>query len=354
MCYFYGMPKIHKEGVPLRPIVATCGSPNAVMAKWLANTLSPFLGKFSNSHLYHTQDFITRIRNLGYTPGRLVSFDVTALFTSIPLDDVLNFLETKHSEGQLPLPIPVNLFIRLVRLCAKSSIFLFDDKVYQQAYGVSMGSPLSPILANLYMEYFESTLLPQIPEHLRPSVWLRYVDDVFSIYPHSEESFQEFLRQLNGLAPTIRFTTEIEQNGVLPYLDVNVHKDNGRFRFSIYRKPTHSESYIHYFSCHPITVKRSVTMGLFLRAFRYCDPEFLDQEIDHLFRSFSRLGYPQQFLKKSLIKAKGTYYHGPKGGNNNTHIANIKLPFLPPLSHLQKTLRDRSINLVFKQTNTLR
>ena len=160
LCYFYGMPKIHKEGVPLRPIVATCGSPTAIMAKWLANTLSSFLGKFSSSHLYHTQDFITRIKNLGYTPRRLVSFDVTALFTSIPLDDVLNFLEVKHSEGELPLPIPVKLFIRLIRLCVKSSIFLFDDKVYQQAYGVSMGSPLSPILANLYICTWSTLSLP--------------------------------------------------------------------------------------------------------------------------------------------------------------------------------------------------
>ena len=71
-----------------------------------------------------------------------------------------------------------------------------------------MGSPLSPILANLYMEYFESSLIPTIPDNLRPKVWLRYVDDVFVIYPHNEDALQEFLNRLNSLAPTIKFTIE--------------------------------------------------------------------------------------------------------------------------------------------------
>ena len=97
------------------------------------------------------------------------------------------------------------------------------------------------------MEYFESTLLPLIPEHLRPSVWLRYVDDVFGIYSHDDQSFNEFVRLLNNLAPSIKFTTEEENNGILPFLDVNVHRVDGGFKFSIFRKPTHSESYIHFF-----------------------------------------------------------------------------------------------------------
>ena len=94
-------------------------------------------------------------------------------------------------------------------------------------------------------------------------------------------------------------------------------------------------------------------MGLFLRALRYSDPEFLDQELNHLFKSFSRLGYPQYFLKSLLYKAKQAFYNGPKEKINYTNSTNFKLPYLPSLLPFRKTLRNRNINLVFKQTNTL-
>ena len=72
-----------------------------------------------------------------------------------------------------------------------------------------------------------------------------------------------------------------------------------------------------------------------------------------MFESFSRLGYPEYFLKRSLSKAKQTFYNGPKEKVNYSNSSNIRLPYLPPLLPLQKTLRKRNINLVFKQTNTL-
>ena len=92
--YFYGAPKIHKPGCPLRPIIATCGSPSSHMAKWLADCLSPYLGTFSDSNLKHSSDFVDEIRKLGPVNGRMMSLDVTALFTNVPLVAVLNFLHT--------------------------------------------------------------------------------------------------------------------------------------------------------------------------------------------------------------------------------------------------------------------
>ena len=86
--YFYGAPKVHKPGIPLRPIIATCGSPQSNLAKWIANCLSSLLGKISDSHLLHSLDFVDRLRNLGPTKGKLISLDVTDLFTSLVLDNL--------------------------------------------------------------------------------------------------------------------------------------------------------------------------------------------------------------------------------------------------------------------------
>ena len=122
-----------------------------------------------------------------------------------------------------------------------------------------MGSPLACILANIFMECLESELLTLFP--LQPAIWLRYVDDIFIVWPHGMEHFQSFLDGLNQLIPAIKFSTEwesINENtgiATLPFLDIQVHRSLQGVSFSVYRKPTHSQVYIHYFSHHAPTCK---------------------------------------------------------------------------------------------------
>ena len=356
MAYFYGSPKIHKPNCPLRPIIATCGTPQSRLAKWLSECLTPYLGKFSDAHLLHSTHFIETLRSKGDIPGKMLSLDVTALFTNIPLDDVLDFLVSKYEEGIFIPPIDIHLFIQLIRLCVDATIFSFEDRVYTQKSGVAMGSPLSPILANIYMEYFESVLLITIPEHLRPSLWVRYVDDIFAIYQHNDDAFQEFFDLLNNLSPSINFTVEWENNCVLPFLDVNVHRANFGFAFSVYRKPTHTDTYIHFYSHHSQQIKQSVVFNLFLRAHRICDPIHLDKELEYIKQAFQKLGYPQEFITKSLSNAKRTYYIGNNKNKDNNRPKCLKLPYskaLSPLKHITNS-HQNSFNITFEYKNTLK
>ena len=284
----------------------------------------------------------------------MLSLDVESLFTNVPLDDVLSFLRRKVSEGSVHLPLPTDVFLDLIRLCVDSNSFSFNGKFYSQIFGVAMGSPLSPVLSNLYMEYFESELLPTLP--IRPSLWLRYVDDVFALWPHDPALFPNFLSSLNNLAPSINFKVEWEDSSKLPFLDVLVHKSDSRFTFSVYRKPMHSGMYIHFFSYHPQHVKRSVLLSLFLRAFRICDPEFLDSEISHLRQSFSRLGYPSHFINQTLSRAKRSFYSPPPPPSTPpaTKPPVLCLPYISSLQNLSNLTRPLDLQLVYRQTNTLR
>ena len=83
-----------------------------------------------------------------------------------------------------------------------------------------MGSCLSPIPCNIYMEYFESQFLPTITRG-HDITWYRYVDDIFAFLPNSID-ITEFLSQLNSLSLSINFTVEHENNGCIPFLDVLV------------------------------------------------------------------------------------------------------------------------------------
>ena len=154
---------------------------------------------------------------------------------------------------------------------------------------------------------FETELLPPIlPKGVK--CWYRYVDDIFCIWPNSLGTiFETFLNQLNNLSPSISFTVEWEQNSKLPFLDVLVHNINGHLSFSIYRKPTHSGNYLHYFSKHPQHMKLSVATGQFLRIFRNSSQIHQKADFDFASEILKRNGYPEFLLQKAFLKAKTTF-----------------------------------------------
>ncbi|GJQ64824.1 hypothetical protein Trydic_g7001 [Trypoxylus dichotomus] len=109
---------------------------------------------------------------------------------------------------------------------------------------MAMGSPLSPVLSNIYMEEFERRVMDS--NELKPKMWLRYVDDTFVIWPHEEREINGFLQHLNGLEESIRFTMELEVDNRIPFLDVLLHKlFDGTLPTTVYKKPTHTEQYLY-------------------------------------------------------------------------------------------------------------
>ena len=90
---FYVFPKIHKPDTLLRPIVSSCGSVPYGVAKELAKILKPLVGK-SPHHINSTHDFVEQVKQLPLAPGEcLSSYDVSALFTSVPVDPALEVMK---------------------------------------------------------------------------------------------------------------------------------------------------------------------------------------------------------------------------------------------------------------------
>ena len=120
---------------------------------------------------------------------------------------------------------------------------------------------LSPVLANFYMEDFETRAIELAPH--KPTCWYRYVDDTFVIWPNGQDKLQEFLNHLNGLHKKIQFTIETETNGHLPFLDIDIYrKTNGTLGHKVYRKPTHTNLYLQQSSHHHPANKQSILISL--------------------------------------------------------------------------------------------
>ena len=102
-----------------------------------------------------------------------------------------------------------------------------------------MGSPLSPIVANIYMEHFEKTVLDSA--QIQPKLCMRYVDNNFVVWPHGRTTLNPFLDHLNSLHDAIQFTMEEECNDQIAFLDVLIKRENSVLSTMAYRKRTHTD-----------------------------------------------------------------------------------------------------------------
>ena len=204
---FYGLPKIHKRDIPLRPIVSSRGSINYEVAKELSRILRPLVGK-SAHHIKNTGDFVQQVRGIKLQPTEnITSYDVSALFTSVPIESAITIIRNKlelDPELHNRTTMKVDHITSLLEFCLKTTNFQFQGRFYEQLHGAAMGSPISPIVANLYMEDFETKA---ISSAVHPSsIWKRFVDDTFVVIESSRK--EEFLDHINNLDPHIHFRTK--------------------------------------------------------------------------------------------------------------------------------------------------
>ena len=171
----------------------------------------------SSHHVHNTRDFIEHIKDVRLRQGEcIISYDVTALFTSVPIQPVLNIIQqrlTKEQDLQKRTSMTIKQIISLLEFHLNSTNFVFQGQYYQQVEGAAMGSPLSPIVANIFMENFEKEALETAPHP--PSLWKRFVDDTFVIIESQHKD--EFFHHINSLDKNIKFTAETTKaDGSIP------------------------------------------------------------------------------------------------------------------------------------------
>ena len=127
----------------------------------LTNLTYP-VGK-SPHHIQNTSNFVNKAKGVTLQPGEcLTSYDVTSLFTSVPIDPALNIMKDLLEKDEKPndrTVLSVQNIIELLGFCLHNTYFSFQKKFYEQVEGAAMESPVSPIVANLYMEHFEGKAL---------------------------------------------------------------------------------------------------------------------------------------------------------------------------------------------------
>ena len=135
---FYGLPKIHKQDTPLRPIVSSTGTVSYNTSKELARILKPLVGK-SQHHLQNTMDFIQQLKDVKLQKDEtIISYDIKALFTSVSIQPVLNIIKNRlenYQQLQKRTSMSVSQITSLLEYCLRSTYFVFQGKYYEQLEG---------------------------------------------------------------------------------------------------------------------------------------------------------------------------------------------------------------------------
>jgi hypothetical protein len=153
----------------------------------------------------------------------------------------------------------VNTIMELVTLRTTNTYFQFNNTYYKQVNGMAMGSTMSLVLYNLFMEDLEKKAIETFV--VKPHIMLRYVDDTYVEWPEDKVQIEEFHKHLNEQSPCIKFTFERGENMTLPYFDVKLTGKNVKLETEVYRKATGPGLYLQFNSNHPKLVK----MELFTR-----------------------------------------------------------------------------------------
>ena len=260
--YTYGLPKIYKDGIPLRPIVSNRGSAYHPLSHFLVEIISPLTGKSSS----YVKNFVERISDAPIHSNQMVSMDVVSLFTKVITDETLAVVRDKLAADHFLEEctcIPIDNLMEMLTFCEEITYFGMGSDIYRQEVELAMSLPLSPVLANIFMEYFEEMALESIS--LKSSMWLRYVDDTFILWPHQKE-VQILLDHVNSIWSSIQFIMEKGQGSKLSFLVVLVTRTEQGFRPSVYHKPTFTGQYLNFNSHHPYTVKKGIVRCLQHRA----------------------------------------------------------------------------------------
>ncbi|XP_035658161.1 uncharacterized protein LOC118403535 [Branchiostoma floridae] len=138
-----------------------------------------------------------------------VSHDVVSLFTNTPVPETLNIIKDRllaDTDLKNRTKLQVEDIMELLTFIVTTTYFSFRGNIYQQRFGTAMGSPVSPVLANLFMEWLEQQAMATAPVNCRPKLWKRYVDDIMEIIRQGTQ--HELTDHLNSIDPTgsIKFT----------------------------------------------------------------------------------------------------------------------------------------------------
>ncbi|XP_063616051.1 uncharacterized protein LOC134789349 [Penaeus indicus] len=306
--HWYILPKTHKKKDPEtglwpgRPVLSGCNAPTRPVDRLLTTYLTPLLDLLPE-RLQDTTAFLKKITTLPRFPtdSIIFSFDIVSLYPSIPQEEaswiVANFYEKNFAyvkerlkaEHNMIAPPPY-LIKEGIDHVLQGTLLRFNNHFYNQGKGTAIGASVSVAIAEIFVHASIEGKRQKLEK--QPAVFYRYIDDIFGIFTGTEAELLEYHQELNKIHPDLKFTVEYSKKE-LPFLDTMVYMDaEGKVQTSVYHKPSNTHQYLHFQSCHPPSLKRSLPYSQALRIKRIVsEPHKLEKALKDMVTFFKNRGY---------------------------------------------------------------
>ena len=298
----YSFFKLHKHGYPIRPVVSFISAPSYKVSKKLIHIISENTNFSSRFAIKNSIELVNKIKHLKLpTKAKLISFDVTNLFPSIPIENTILIIENLLTKNNTPF-IKKQEILNLLTIVLEQNYFEFDNNIYLGSDGLIMGNPLSPLLAEIFMNSLEEHVSKN-PLFKQFIYWYRYVDDILTCFTGTDRQLSQFLTLLNNFHPNIKFTIEEETNRSINFLDLTITNQNGSHMFSIYHKPSYTDTIIPNSSCHPHSHKLAAFHSMIHRLTTIpLSPSDFNKELNIIKQIAYNNGYSPAIVEKLLKK----------------------------------------------------
>ena len=338
---FYLLPKVHKEGCPGRPVVSSVKCHTEKISAFVDEKLRPIVSKLK-SYIKDTSDFLRKIKDIGEIPkdAILVTMDVTGLYTNIDNTEGLEAMREALEESSQNQKPSANALTLMMRLILMLNNFVFNNVNYLQKMGTAMGTRAAPSYSNIFMGKFEDQFVYKSRWYRFIRFWGRYIDDIFFIWTGTIESLKSFLKHMNSVHPTIKFTAKYSKHEV-NFLDTTVRKhQNGSLSTDVYQKPTDNPAYLHKKSAHDHKPKQSIPYSQALRLRRICqDDTTLRKRLQQYAQYFVACGYKGKDIYNKTKKVLTISQEEALRPNTKEKKARIPMvvtynPDLPPVRRI--------------------
>ena len=272
----------------------------------------------------------------------------------MPRDLVIDGIKKRWRLIENNTVLPEDEFILAVQFVMSSTYFTFNNVIYQQTYGTPMGSPLSPVIADIVVQDLESVALNSIGMDLK--FYFRYVDDILLVSPKNQ--VDKILDTFNGINDRLQFTMEIEKDRNISFLDISIGVHNDTLILNWYHKPTYSGRYLSFLSGHPIHQKIGMMYSLFDRAILLSHPSFYQQNLKFIIDILLNNGYPIDLIfSKMRGRLKKLFFESKDNGTpvlEKKERRIITLPYIKKVSETVASAIDKNQFLIgYKCLNRL-
>ena len=313
--YFYLLPKIHKPQSswphprcpPGRPIVADINTESSRVCEYIDYFLQP-LSVLHPSYIKDTYHFVDKIRGQPIEPHwLLITADVESLYTNMKLDLIFESIQKLFLLHPDPTR-PDHALLRLLKLTLYNNDFEFNGQFFLQICGIAMGRGYAPASSNIYLRDFDHAAMNDF--YIKPLLYSRFLDDIFSVWPGTHSQLLEFQSFLNNLIPGIKVTFTVRHQ-IIEFLDTYIYKhtDNNGYctlQTKVYFKPTDTHQLLHRKSFHPQHTFKSIIRSQYIR-FKRISSCFLDYQ--EACAILNQVLISRGYSRPTLLKHKRDIWH---------------------------------------------